>query len=241
MIFRDLVKQSATYGGSVGVLNLGLAVSGYFRRVQDANIADGKYVPAMFFHSDGNQWQVGKALYDLTSVTLTMTAFIDDSSSGGGAVDFSIGGPHQIAIINPSEIIQKPWTTAYQTSSQSIANATTLPLAFHQSVGNGGFWDAGNPTRLSIPEWADSVSFSAGIVINSGGVGLLQFSIDLDNGSLNGVPMNQNGYENTANLSSGILETGSSLYAECKVWHDYGSAKSTKFNGRNYLTMIVHS
>ncbi len=216
--------------------------------------------PAIFdlWHDDG------------TSPTPGLIGSVTFPISQHAAVFANVGSPGAAIVLKPGDILElqapsgSPSDSALSdislrlfgegdpfrgavarlTANESIASSTTTAIPWDSTIEDvGGFWSAGNPTRLTVPAGVVRVRVTGNITWDSNTSAKRIVWIDKSGVPFVGRPVveqmavNSTASNTRQNLTSGPIAVSAGDYFELKVFQNSGASRTVLTGNDSWLTI----
>ena len=127
-------------------------------------------------------------------------------------------------------------------TDEPIADSTDMVIPWGATeFDTEGFWDAGNPTRLTVPSGVSRVRLLGNIRWQSSATGERQVLVTKNGAAFQGQPMARHGAAGLAgqNLTSPALAVSPGDVFELSVWHSAGASLNVEADSQTWFAIEV--
>jgi hypothetical protein len=128
------------------------------------------------------------------------------------------------------------------TADEPIADSTDTVIPWDATeFDTEGFWDSGNPTRLTVPSGVSRVRLLGNIRWQSNTTGERQALVTKNGAAFQGQPMARHGAAGLAgqNLASPALVVSAGDVFELSVWHSAGASLNVEPHSQTWFAIEV--
>lgn len=224
-ILADNVRQTTTTTGT-GIVTLDGTVSGKKTFFDGLTTLD--YTKYVIRHENGIDFETGYGQFTGTGIsTDTLSRAFLQSSSTGSLLNLS-AGTHEVFIGNSAVSDSFHGAMLDQQTDVTVTNVVTTLIGENEVYDTDNIWDVGQPTRLTVPDWASYVRLSGNAAFTANVTGSRNISCFKNGASTNGfdglfrdlrLAANTTTY---MNATSGIVSVQPNDYFELGVFQSSG-------------------